>query len=365
MGRKSTGWKLRQRGKGTVYTVRFWLEGVEVERSTGTCDPSEAAKEAARIYAAHVQTGRGKPKRHAGPGHPLEDLLASWLAELSATHDPGTCTTWELYARTHWLPHFGASHHVTDEIARQYMLTRLRSVQGSTVRKELSALRQFVRWGQTHGYFLGVTIPGVPKKAIGTAFKTKRRSRAIELSPDETEALIEALPEWSTSKKVDRFPIRARFRVGYETSLRPTLLDLIETPKNYRPGSSSITITPEIDKNRWAREVPLSPAARKALDSVCPAEGLIFGKHRYEEHLRASAKETLSPDRAERFTGAHLRSARVTHWLEETGNLPGTQYLAGHKLATTTAAYVRPSLRAALDVISAAKTPRKRRKSAG
>lgn len=363
MGRKSTGWKLRQRGKGLIITVRFWLEGAEVERSTGTCDPSEAAKEAARIYAAHVQTARPKRARHAGPGLPLEDLLASWLAELSATHDAGTCTTWELYARTHWLPHFGATHHVTEQMAREYMLARLRVVRGTTVRKELSALRQFVKWSQANGYLSGVTVPGVPKRATGTAYGKRRRVSAVELSPAEARAIIENLPEWSSSKKVERFPIRARFLVAYETSLRPSTLDRLVAPTHYRKGSSTILLTPELDKNRWARELPLSETAQAALDRVCPDEGPIFGEHRYVELVREAAKDVLPPERWERFTAAHLRSARITHWLEGTGNLPGTQYLAGHKQTSTTAGYVRPSLRAALDVLDASK--KKRRKRAG
>jgi site-specific recombinase XerC len=56
---------------------------------------------------------------------------------------------------------------------------------------------------------------------------------------------------------------------------------------------------------------------------------------------------------ADRFCGAHLRSAFITHALEKTGNLAGVQYLAGHKQAKTTGGYARPSFRAAEAALAA------------
>jgi hypothetical protein len=51
------------------------------------------------------------------------------------------------------------------------------------------------------------------------------------------------------------------------------------------------------------------------------------------------------------FCFQHFRSAGITHLLERTGNLPGVMYIAGHRLAATTSKYVRPSLRAAEQVV--------------
>src|SRR3970040_3097059 len=47
--RRNSGWVLRQKVEGGIYTVRFWLGGRESERSTGTSDRGAAASEAARI----------------------------------------------------------------------------------------------------------------------------------------------------------------------------------------------------------------------------------------------------------------------------------------------------------------------------
>ncbi len=263
-------------------------------------------------------------------------------------------------------------HHLTEAMCAEYMRKRLAVVQKSTVTKELSALRQFTLWLlEVEAISSKIEVPSVPRRSLGKRHPVRRRSAAIELSPDECEALIAALPEWSTSRKVPAFAIRSRFLVAYETSLRPSTLDAIETPTHYRKGASTITLTPGIDKNRMGREVPLSRRAREALDSVLdklppgedgkPYRGPIFGWHEYREHLAEAAAAALPPDRAKLFCGAHLRSARITHALERTGNLPGVQYLAGHKRANTTAIYVRPSLRAALDVVRSEDSARSRK----
>jgi integrase len=173
-----------------------------------------------------------------------------------------------------------------------------------------------------------------------------------------TEALIEALPAWSTSKRVKRFPIRARFRVQYETGLRPELLNGLMAPMHYRRKQETIRITPELDKGRWARDVPLSPPARKALDAVCPKSGPIFGKHDYRPHLKAAADAVLPKDRAERFNGAHFRSARATHMLEAGSNIPGVMHLFGWKQVSTTAKYVRPTARAAREALAVLGAPK-------
>jgi integrase len=364
MGRTATGWKLRQRAPGHAYAVRFWINGREHERSTGTSDPVEAAREASRIYAEEVR--KEPPKRvNARRGRlKLEELIAAWVTALEATHDPSTRDTWELYANTHWLPHFKATHNLTAPLSAEYMRARLRVVQGSTVRKELSALRQFYKWCvEVDEMSEAPIVPSVSKRSPGKVFEKRRRVSAIELSPDECLKIIGALPQWSTSKRVPVFPIRARFLVGYETGLRPETLDLLQAPKHYRKKSSTITLSPDIDKNRLGREVPVSKRAREALDSVCPDEGLIFGAHDYREHLAAAASAVLPKERADKFTGAHLRSARITHWLEQSQNLAGVQYLAGHRNANTTAKYVRASLRAALEVVAGADAARETSKS--
>lgn len=353
MARHPEGWRLRLPEGRTVYVVRFTHNGRTIDRSTGTDDPAKAPEAAARIYAEYVQRQPGTRRavrRRDSP--PLEELIAEWLED-DSTLDPATVETWTVYGR-HWLMRWQQTSDLIEVETERYRNERLRKVQASTVRKELTALRRFIRWLVTHGY-LGreIGVPGVPAKATGTRYARPSRQSAPELTPEQVRAIIAALPEWSSSKKLKRqYPIRARFLVGYETGLRPAALDALSVPEHYHRGSRLLLLTDDVDKARWGRELPLSDLARATLDGVIDAlpkgfTGPVFGKHDYRERLDAAASAVLPPAVAERFAGAHLRSAFITHALEATGNLAGVQYLAGHKQAKTTGGYARPSLRAA------------------
>jgi integrase len=352
MARHSEGWRLRKEKGRETYLVRFRVAGERIERSTGTSDPREASKAAERIYSDAVQ--RSPVKRRVvrrGDAEPLEDLISTWLAG-DTTLDPDTAKVWETYGR-HWLAHWETLADVTDVTCSDYRNARLRRVQGVTVRKELGALRRFLAWCHDRGHLPRVvTVPGVPAKTTGKRFGVRRRVAAPDLSPDQVEAFLAALPEWSTSKKVARFPIRARFVVQYETGLRPSTIDGLEVPAHWRKGTAVLVLTDEVDKIRWGRELPLTPRAVAALTSVCPPKGgLLFGGHDYREHVRAAARATLPPAVAAVFTGAHTRSARATHLLERTGNIAGVQHLLGHKDTRSTSRYLRPSFRAAEAVL--------------
>jgi integrase len=280
-------------------------------------------------------------------------LISTWLAG-DSTLDADTAKVWETYGR-HWLAHWPTLADVIDVTCDDYRSARLRKVQGTTVRKELGALRRFLKWCEARGFMpRAVVVPGVNAKTLGTNFGKRRRQKAADLSPDEIQKLIAALPPWSTSGKVKHFPIRARFLVQYETGLRPSTISALSVPEHYLHGANELNITADIDKGRWARSVPLSPAAREALDAVCPPNGgLIFGDHDYREHVAAAAAQALPKAVADRFCGAHLRSARTTHLLEETGNLAGVQFLVGHRKDETTSLYLRPSERAARAALDA------------
>jgi site-specific recombinase XerD len=253
---------------------------------------------------------------------------------------------------------------LTSELCREYMKERLGHVLAVTVRKELTALRSFVGWLEEEGHIAkgSVVVPFLEKRVTGTNYKKRRRVASFELSPEQIRELIRRLPEWSSAEDPARFMVRARFLVQYETGLRPSTIERLRTPEHYRAGSKILKITKGIDKARFDRDVPLNRRARRVLDYVLralerenggrPVRGLIFGKHDHRKFLAAAAARALPPELAERFAGAHLRSARITHALERPGsNLPGVQYLAGHKQISTTARYVKPSFRAALDAL--------------
>lgn len=202
-------------------------------------------------------------------------------------------------------------------------------------------------------------LPALPTRALGTPLHQRRRGRTTEVSVEETRGLIDALPMWSSPCNAAPFPVKRRFVLAYETSLRPSTLDALSAPEHFTRGASALTITDEIDKARFGCEVPLSAEARAALDAVVPQSGLIFGKHDYREQLKKAAEKALPPHKAATFAAYDLRHGRLTQ-LAETGNLPGLAHLAGHKRVSTTALYVRSTRRAAESVLAAAGPPASR-----
>jgi integrase len=281
----------------------------------------------------------------------LSVLADKWLEDIASTIDPDTAGLYRLHMRTHLCPHFGDDPHaVRSASIAEYGRSRLRVVKRTTLQKERSTLRGFMAWCEEQGYLLeSPEFPKLPRKATGTAFAVRRRGKATDITPEECERLIAALPQWSRPRAGQpSFPVRARFVVAYETALRPATLDALSCPEHYARGSETLVITDEIDKARFGRTLPLTGAARTALDSVCRAgrPGPIFGSHDYRWQLRKAAKATGLPTHKLRtFAAYDFRHARLTE-LAEGGNLTGVAYLAGHKRVTTTSIYVRPGLRA-------------------
>lgn len=216
---------------------------------------------------------------------PLIQLFARWLQSLKTTHASNTIDTWRSYARAHWLPFFVDATGLTRERFSEYLKTRLGHVLKATVKKERTALRGFLEWGLVHGDLppppyappapidpdqldqwandvVGSWVPKLSKRGLGTPYKHRRRVASFDLPPDQVKALINALPEWSISRRVPRFPVRARFILAYETSLRPSTLDRIRVPKHYRIGSAELELSDDTDKARFGRAVPLSKRAK-------------------------------------------------------------------------------------------------------
>lgn len=334
--------------------MRFTVDGHRIEKRIPGCttrrQKGEAQRAASAIYtqALEGRVTRGRDDRLK----PLEvhDLITAadgWLESL-AVRDV-TAATYQKYAG-YWVEQWAHVHDVDETAIKRYSQARLKNVKGKTVRSELSALRGFLSWCADAG--LVEAVPPFPKIGLaeGRSWEKRRtRSAAPELSEAECRAIIDALPEVSGR---GGWPVRARAVVAYETGLRPTTLEKLRVPEHYSAGADCLRITADIDKEGYAREVPLSAAAREALESVCPDVGLIFGRHRLGPYLDAAATQALSPSKAAVFCAQHFRSAATTRMLERSGNLPGVQYLVGHKHASTTARYVRATKRAAEAVLA-------------
>lgn len=314
---------------------------------------------------------------------PLFQIFARWLHSLKGTHAPPTLDTWRCYVKAHWLPFFVEQTGFTRERFHLYLKTRLGHVLKATVKKERSALLNFLVWALGAGEIdppeyappapldpdqrdqwaddvANSWVPRLGKRGLGTNYKYRRRIASFDISPEQAEKLIAALPEWSTAKRVPPFAVRARFVVAYETTLRPSTLDRLLVPQHYQIGSDRLQLSADTDKARYGREVPLTERARHELDNLLrhyervsgqPHTGPIFGKHDYRQHVRKAARVALPPQQAERFAATHLRAHGITHLLESGANLLGVQFRAGHKQIATTSKYAKPSYRAAVDTL--------------
>jgi integrase len=387
MGRRAQGPSYRK--VGGIWTVRFSHGGRQHEYSTGIKAepkqrrPSQAAIDAGQqIYAATIQgkrvirAGEG-PRAPKGTGATLAESFAAWLQDLTV-REP-TRDVYEDFTVL-WLREWRRASELTEASVAAYFRKRLREVVRKSAANEASALRRFSAWAVETGELdTPIVVPSIPKEALGTRSTQRSRTRAPDLSEAEIEAVLAALPERSdpegNAKGAARggtgFPIRARFLVMWETSLRPATLDKLSVPEHWAPGERTLRITAEIDKEGAAREVPLSARALKALKAVAPKAGPIFGVHDYVDYIRPAAAAALPPAKAAIFTGQHFRSAAITRALERSSNLAGVMHLAGHRHAATTSKYVRPTLRAAEAVIEALsreesreKRPRRKAKTA-
>lgn len=346
MGRPAVGWRLIER-PGRPLSVRFTVAGRRFDLGTGETDRERAAVIAAELYADAVRGARRQPHRSPARGAPIAEVAAQWLTSVGPTLDPETVATYALYAETHWAPRWPTVEAITAASLADYARARMRVVRAATVRKELSAMRRMLAWCEEQGRLtLAPPVPSIPKRALGTHHKQGRKGPAVELTPAEVARLVAEIPERHRG-----YPTRARFIVAYETGLRPSSIQALSVPENWRRGARELHITEDIDKARAGRALPLSAEARKALAAAAPKAGFIFPPRDCRGLIRSAAIRALGKERGLRFSAYHFRHNRLTHWAETSDNLAGIQYLAGHKHVSTTARYVKASKRAAMDVL--------------
>jgi integrase len=350
MGKHAEGWKLLVRSG--VFYVRFRHAKKRHCISTGKSDRGEASTEAARIYGHVVRGGKQARSRVRLSLETPEVLLGRWLVSISGVLDPETVKTYEGYAGKHWATFKTLDDFLDDAQLAEYARERLRNVLRKTLSKELSALYGFLGWCKEQGAIAELPArPEVGRKVTGKR-SGKQRAQANEMSPEQVEAFIAALPEWSERTRQGKaFAVRSRFRFAYETGLRPATLDAL-TWGHW--NGESLRIDDEHDKARFGREVPLSAAAIAALESLAAGgpslSSTIFGRHDYRVAIRkaclkASIPLTIAP--------YDFRHARGTHLVDAGVPRTAVAYMLGQKRLTTTDIYTRPTQRAAEAAIAA------------
>ncbi|MEO7178652.1 MAG: tyrosine-type recombinase/integrase [Allosphingosinicella sp.] len=359
MARRTEGWKLWNDDRTGLFYVRFSHAGQRHRVPTGERDPGAASSAAARIYA-EVVSGRWATRRAvaASATMPFDEVAAIWLSDVESSLDPRTFKLYQnTYVGTHFAPFFETINRLTTVGAEDYIAARLRKVSRETLKKELSPLRRLARWAHARGYLPQlpeIETPG--RRVLGTRVENARKNVSLVFTADEIARVLAHLPEFHRAPRApDRYPVRARFVVAWETALRPQTLAQLRAPEDYRKGAEVLVIRDEIDKNRFGRELPISDAARAALDSVCPPAGLIFGRHDCTMLLRRAATAAgIDAYRAERISDYDFRHSAATHLGRTSDNLPGVMYLLGHKQPATTGRYMRPQKDAASEVLRAA-----------
>lgn len=356
MGRPKKSWVLREPRDGVpYYTVRFGLHGRTIERSTGERDPAKAADAAAQIYARAL-TAPAPRQSVVGRATPLDALFASYLAALTTTHDTETVHQYMAYARKFvdfFRNDFFAIHRAA---LADYQRKRLGQVLVRTLRKEKSFLNGFLTWCVEQGELpedRRPTWPAVPKRAIGVRVGPQR-AVSVQVTPEQVSKFLSALPEWSRTRAGKAHAIRSRFVFAYETGLRPATIDAISVPTHWTPGARYLQIRAEDDKARFARRVPLSPAACEALEQTWADERrgdspLIFGAHDFREVMEHARTRAGLPAG---FAPYDLRHARVQHLLDRGVPLRAVMLLVGHRQMTTTNAYVQSDEKAAAEAVS-------------
>ncbi len=341
MGRHATGWKIRLREGAKTWTVYWWsVEGQrQIELSTGETDSQRAAVAAAKIYTDFTQ---GKLKSRGvrpGPSVVLTEVAVDWIASMEGQMSQDTLDTYSIYFETHLGPYFQTLSSETLSTANQksYMSSRLKVVQGSTLRHEMSALRVLAQWAEDQQLVSDLPlILSVPRGALGTPAEGKHRQKPGELYQEEIEAFLGALPVF---KKKLGF-VRARFTVGFEMFLRWSTLNRLDVPTHWSPGEDYLTIDARTMKGKRESRKLLTDRAKESLESAYEKPGLIFGKHDYRLVVQEAAK-ALPEHKRSWFIGSHVRSAGATDFLADGASLPAAQYGLDHTLATTTDRYAR------------------------
>ncbi len=187
-----------------------------------------------------------------------------------------------------------------------------------------------------------VTLPA--KKATGVRH-VQGRKPPMPITPEQAEAIIAKVPEFSRTHKGKCWPLRAFFAFLFETGLRPdgTVDRLVEGDLT----AFGLHIRAECDKNRWERTIGLSPRAMAILESLKTGDPTrpFFGEHDRREAWRAAAKAALGDADGARVNPYDLKHCRCTKWRSEGKDPMGITFLTGTREAIET--YMHPSRSAA------------------
>jgi integrase len=357
MGRPAKGLRVKYK-RGWAYAHFTWEHhpyrlalGLQKGRTAEERRAVEAA--AARAYAQVVNGERRAVRRAPGKLLDLAELLDEWLESKRPSLDVKFFPTVESYARR-YVDYFERLDKITEATGEQFGIARLGQALRKTVNRELSYLREFLRWCKRHGALAFVpNIPRLPAKAQGVR-AGKQRAKFVHVTPAQAAEILALLPKQSKTIDGRKWPLRARFEFAWETGLRPGTIGELRVPDHWRPGSRILEIPNEDDKARFGREVDLTDRAIAILKAVAPARGVIFGHHAFYKAIKKAAAAVLGPIKGKSFAPYDFRHGRAKELLDAGAPIRGVSYVLGHKLISTTNIYVAPERSAGQEALAAA-----------
>lgn len=347
---------------GAFWRLRFTHEGVRHDFKNTVIRKNEAKRKSewVRERVAFVYSGAWAQQQIQGsdPHANLKEVAALYLAEKAGGEI--TLETAELYRfhlKTYLLPRWDKLSSVTQGALAAYQAERLKVVTYATIKKELTTIRQVLRFAEDRGWLAQLPkFPRAPKKSKGTRARGGARGFTEGFTAAHTAAIIPQLPEFSRATRDEgiRWPVRAFYELLDETGQRPGLLEGLRYGTHWRKGQTHLNVTEDIDKNRWARDVPLSARAVAILESVAPQpDGRMFKHLDFRHTLRKAARQAQLPEHiADKVHTYDLRHARTTMWVNTTGQIVGVGYLVGHKQMTTTNRYSHADRKQGQEVLS-------------
>ena len=307
----------------------------------------DAATRAARWARAATRGLARLPWRHRQ--RTLAALFECWLATRRGDLHESTIRMHARHGRT-LAERLPPLRRLDEAAVDRFVDGRLQEVQRATVLKELSTLRQALRWAEREGWIR--RAPQVRPPPPHRRGVVRRRHRPQWPRQTEVEALLAELPE-RTPRGAEP---RAWYTLMWETGLRRGTLRRLRV-EHWDPERGLLLVPAEADKARFERELPVSRRAAGVLDELArtrPRNERLFPRPPCRHTLRAAVRRAgLPPPLAAHLSDHDLRRGRATEWLAGGGSLAGVGYLLGHLQVSTTDRYARPLAAAARAVLAA------------
>jgi integrase len=359
MGRTANAPKREWTGK--FWRLRFTHDGVRHDFKNMTI-PKSAVAQASRWESERLEfvySGKWKDEQTEGkdPAFSFKKAFALYIAEKRGGEiTEETADKYQEYFKKRFASRWRKLSDITKGSLASYQSERLKDVQYTTVKKELSPIRQVLKYAEDHEWIAQVPrFPKKPAKSKGTKHKHAPSGYTSGFTAAMAQATIAKLPEWTKADRgtKTRWPLRAHFEFQYETGLRPGLLVGIRYGVHWRKGQTFLRVTADIDKNRWERDLPLTTRALEILESIdAKPDGRMFAKRDYRVALRNAAAAGGVPSHiAERVHAYDMRHARTTEWVNESNQPLGVAFLVGHKQMTTTNRYSHADEKQAAEVL--------------